>query len=326
LPPPETEPILRVRDLCVTYSAENSRGVAALRGLTLDIAPRQIVGILGESGSGKSTLAATLIRMLPANASCEGSIWFAGTDLLAIGKRELNRVRGKDLALIHQTPSLSLNPVVRVGEQISQVIRTHLAESKARAKELAVAALDEVHLPQPDRMYQAYPHQLSGGQQQRVAIARALACRPRLVIADEPTAALDATLQIEILQLIRELNQKFGTAFLLITHSPALLAVVADRVAVMYAGRIIEQADARQIFGDPLHPYTRALLRLMPGRNRRTAGQALDAIPGAPPDLTNIPRGCEFEPRCSLRREICRSLPPRTTEKAGRSVSCFEYD
>ncbi len=319
-------PLLQVRDLHVTYSVAGDTRVAAVRGVNLEVAHGQIVGVLGESGCGKSTLASALMRTLPPNAKAEGSASFTAVNLLALNEDELNNVRGRDLAVIHQTPSLSLNPVVRVGEQISQVIRTHLDVSKARERELALAALTEVHLPDSERIYRAYPHQLSGGQQQRVAIARAVVCRPKLVIADEPTAALDATLKIEILQLIRELNQKFGTAFLLITHSPALIAAVADRIAVMYAGRVVEEADARQICSDPLHPYTRALLKLMPKKPNHAARRAFDAIPGAPPDLTNVPRGCEFEPRCSVRREICRSLPPRVTEKLDRSVSCFEYD
>ena len=323
---PLEPPLLQIRELRVTYFVADGTRVAAVRGVNLDVARGQVVGILGESGCGKSTLAAALMRTLPANATVEGSLSFSGTNLLALNELELNRVRGKDLAMISQTPSLSLNPVVRVGEQINQVIRTHLELPKTREKEMATAALNEVHLPDPERIYRAYPHQLSGGQQQRVAIARALACRPKLVIADEPTAALDATLQIEILQLIRELNKKSGIAFVLITHSPALLAAVADRVAVMYAGRAVEEGEARQVFSDPLHPYTRALLKLMPGKNNRTEKRQFDAIPGAPPDLTNLPAGCEFEPRCSARRDICRALTPRVTEKFGRSVSCFEYD
>lgn len=323
---PLERPLLQIRELRVTYYVAGGTRVTAVRGVNLDVTHGQVVGILGESGCGKSTLAAALMRTLPVNAKAEGSLFFGGTDLLALNERELNNVRGKEIAIISQTPSLSLNPVVRVGEQISQVIRAHLGLPKTHQKEMAMAALSEVHLPDPERIYRAYPHQLSGGQQQRVAIARALACRPKLVIADEPTAALDATLQIEILQLIRELNKKSGIAFVLIIHSPALLAAVADRVAVMYAGRVVEEGEARQIFSDPLHPYTRALLKLMPGKNNGAAGRKFDAIPGAPPDLTNLPAGCEFEPRCSLRREICRSLAPRVTEKVGRSVSCFEYD
>jgi len=324
--PLEKEPLLQVRELRVTYSVAGGTRVAAVRGVNLDVAQAQVVGILGESGCGKSSLAAALMRTLPVNAQSEGSISLAGRNLFQLNESELNEVRGKDLAIISQTPSLSLNPVVRVGEQMSQVIRTHLGLPKMREREMVTAALNEVHLPDPERIYRAYPHQLSGGQQQRVAIARALACRPKLVIADEPTAALDATLQIEILQLIRELNQKHEIAFVLITHSPALLAAIADRVAVMYAGRVVEEGEARQIFSDPLHPYTRALLKLMPGRNNRKAARKFDAIPGAPPDLTNLPAGCEFEPRCSARRDICRSLTPLITEKAGRTVSCFEYD
>ena len=323
---PLERPLLQIRELRVTYCVAGGTRVAAVRGLNFDVAHGQVVGILGESGCGKSTLAAALMRTLPANARVKGSLSLNGTNLLALNEDELNHVRGKDLAIISQTPSLSLNPVVRVGKQISQVIRTHHELPKTRERELAMAALSEVHLPEPERIYRAYPHQLSGGQQQRVAIARALACRPKLVIADEPTAALDATLQIEILQLFRELNQKLGIAFVLITHSPALLVAIADRIAVMYAGRVVEEGEARHIFSDPLHPYTRALLKLMPAKNNRTAGRKFDAIPGVPPDLTNLPAGCEFEPRCSARREICRSLAPRVTEKVGRSVSCFEYD
>lgn len=316
----------RVEKLSVRYRLGSDKSVPALRGISLRLVAGQILGVLGESGCGKSTLAAAIMRTLPPNAQCEGTISFNGIDLLAVNEQQLDEIRGKEIALIHQSPALSLNPVVRVGEQISQVIRTHLPVSAREAREQAVAMLNEVHLPDAARIYRSYPHQLSGGQQQRVAIAQALACRPALVIADEPTSSLDATLQLEILQLLRELNQKFGTAFLLIAHDPALLAAVADRVAVMYAGRVIEEGPLPQLFTDPLHPYTRALLKLMPVGARENRAARLEVIPGVPPNPTELPRGCEFEPRCRERMQICSHSAPPVTARQGRAVCCFEYE
>lgn len=332
LPLPQDQPVLlRIGGLRVSYAIERRgapRGgqiVEAVRGLNLNLGRGQVLGILGESGCGKSSLAQSLVRMLPENARCEGAIVFDGVELLGLGESRLNEIRGKEIALIHQTPGLSLNPVLRVGEQISQVIRTHLPVSSGEAKERALAMLNEVQLPDAARIYDRYPHQLSGGQQQRVAIAQALACRPKLVVADEPTAALDATLQLEILQLLQDLNGKFGSAILLITHDPAVLAAVADRVAVMYAGRVVEEGSTRQIFSSPLHPYTRALLRLMQGEKVH-GRRAFEVISGTPPDPSNLPPGCEFEPRCRERMEICRGCAPAATTREGRLVTCFEYE
>ncbi len=325
--PLETRALLRVENLRVSYQI-GDRQVEALRGVDLLLRPGQTVGILGESGCGKSTLAGALLRTLPANAKCEGSVVFEGIDVLGLDERGLDEIRGKEIALIPQTPSLALNPVVCVGEQVSQVIRAHLPVTKREAREQALAMLNTVHLPEAERTYRSYPHQLSGGQQQRVAIAQALACRPSLVIADEPTAALDATLQIEILQLLRELNQNFGTAFLLITHDPALLAAVADRIAVMYAGRVIEDGEADKVLREPLHPYTSALLKLMhSGAGERQGDKRrLKVIPGGPPNPAELLSGCSFEPRCLERMEICRKATPRATAWQGRNVSCFEYE
>ena len=316
---------MQVKNLWVRYAVGRGGVIEAVRGLNLSVRPGQVLGILGESGCGKSTLAQSLMRLLPRHATCQGTVLFDGLDLLEVDEPQLDDIRGKEIALIHQTPGLSLNPVVRVGEQISQVIRAHVRVSAREAREQTLSILNGAHLPDAQRIYRSYPHQLSGGQQQRVAIAQAVACRPKLVIADEPTAALDATLQVEILQLLRELNQKFGSAIVLITHNPAVLAAVAERVAVMYAGRVIEEGDVGDIFSHPLHPYTRALLGLMAGetiQNRR----GFDVIPGAPPNPSDLPPGCEFEPRCRERMDVCRSCAPEMTKREGRLVSCFEYE
>ena len=323
--------LLRIEWLRVSYAIER-RGVRtgeqivqAVRGLSLEMRRGQVLGILGESGCGKSSVAQALLRMLPGNARCEGAIFLDGVELLGLSESRLNEVRGKEISLIHQTPALSLNPVVRVGEQVNQVLRAHIPVSAREAKEQAVEMLNEVQLPDPARIYDRYPHQLSGGQQQRVAIAQALACRPKLVVADEPTAALDPTLQLDILQLLRQLNRKFGTAILLITHDPAVLAAIADRVAVMYAGRVVEEGSTREMFGGPMHPYTRALFRLMRG-DRIQGGHEFEVIPGAPPDPANLPPGCEFEPRCRERMEVCRASVPATSTRDERVVTCFEYE
>ena len=252
-----------VEKLSVSYHPEGGRPVHALDRASLEIRPGELVGVLGESGSGKSTLATAMLRLLPADARCDsGSIRFQNRDLFALSETELRRIRGAAIALIPQDPALALNPVMQVGVQIAEVLRAHFSmtqrERRARVDEL----LAEVGFDQPRRIDRAYPHQLSGGQRQRIVIAQAMACRPALVIADEPTSKLDASLQAEILSLMREIGRRHQTAFLLISHDPTVLAGFVDRIVVMYAGRVVEEGRTAEIFRAPLHPYTQALVRL----------------------------------------------------------------
>jgi oligopeptide/dipeptide ABC transporter ATP-binding protein len=322
------ETLALVHRLSVTYLPDSDQPVRALDQASLEIRPGELVGILGESGSGKSTLAAAFLRLLPADARYDsGAIHFRGRNLLVLPEAELRRMRGAEIALIPQDPALALNPVVRVGYQIAEVLRAHLPmaarERRTRVEEL----LAEVGFDQPQPIYSAYPHQLSGGQRQRVAIAQAMSCRPALVIADEPTSKLDASLQAEILSLMREISQRHHTAFVLISHDPTVLAGFVNRVAVMYAGRIVEEGYTEDIFRRPLHPYTLALVRLCARYLSKTGVRTRFAsIEGEPPDLACLGVGCRFAPRCPERMEVCteRGLQ-ETTPQPSHRVSCFKY-
>jgi len=321
--------LLRVRRLSVNYASRVHAPVLALRRLDLEISAGEVVGILGESGCGKSTLALSILGLLPAGAWADGSILFRNEELLRLPEAQLRRIRGAKISLIHQEPGLALSPVMRVGEQIAEVIGAHRSLKRKARKQEAESMLQEVHLTDPERIYAAYPHQLSGGELHRVAIAQALACRPDLVIADEPTRSLDVTVQGEILGVLQNLKRKFGTALMFITHNPALLVGFTDRVAVMYAGRVVEAGSLSRVFGRPLHPYTRGLLELMPRSLRSSdlpVGSRLPAIPGGPPELHCLSQGCAFEPRCSLRTGICRSqCPEELVPETDHRVSCFNH-
>jgi oligopeptide/dipeptide ABC transporter ATP-binding protein len=323
------EKLARIRDLTITYSREGESPIHALEGVNLDIHQGEIVGMLGESGSGKSTLALAMLRLLPESAQyARGSIFFQGEDLLALAAPALRRVRGKEISLVSQDPALSLNPVIKVGEQIAEVIRAHIPLRGKQRRSRVLELLEEVGFEKRDEIYHAYPHQLSGGQRQRIAIAQAIACRPALVIADEPTSKLDAALQTDILALLSDLQARHGMALLVITHDPTLLAGFAHRVVVMYAGRIVEDASTRSTFCEPLHPYTQALMSLSAGRviSPKSVKLRLPVIQGAPPDLTRAAAGCRFEPRCSERMPVCTTCePPETTPELSRRVSCFKY-
>ena len=322
--------LLRVSGLSVGYASPEHAPLMVLRQLNLEIATGEIVGILGESGCGKSTLARSIVRLLPDDAQVDGSILFRNEELLRLPEKQLREVRGARIALIHQEPGLALSPVMRAGDQIAEVIRAHRNLAPNARKLEVESVLRQVHLADVGRIYAAYPHQLSGGELHRVAIAQALACRPDLIIADEPTRSLDVTVQAEILAVFRNLNRTFRTAILFITHNPALLAGFADRIAVMYAGRVVEIGGGSMVFSQPLHPYTKGLLELVPrsfrGDHFPTSGR-LRAIPDGPPDLTNLIHGCAFEPRCSRRTEICRTdYPEELRSEADHRVSCFNHD
>jgi oligopeptide/dipeptide ABC transporter ATP-binding protein len=303
--------------------------VRALDGLSIDISAGEIVGLLGESGCGKSTLAGALLRLLPPNAKCEaGTILIRGRDLFNLSEKELRLIRGRLISRIPQDLALELNPVMTAGSQIGEVLRAHWASNAQQRRARVMELLREVGFDQPEQIYSAYPHQLSGGQRQRIAIAQAIACRPDLLIADEPTSKLDATLQGEIIALLSKIRQQHRTAILLISHDPALFAGFADRVAVMYAGRIVEVGRSAEILGRPLHPYTQGLVRLM--MPLEVAGSRvrsrLPAIEGESFDPTCFPVGCRFAPRCVERMDVCsRRYPGEFLPEPSRPVSCFKY-
>jgi oligopeptide/dipeptide ABC transporter ATP-binding protein len=320
-------PLLQVRGLSVAYVSPMEESLRALDDATFDLSAGESLAILGESGCGKSTLALALVGLLPSSAVVAGSVRLSGRELLGRDERELRAIRGATISIIFQEPGLALNPVLSVGTQVSEVARAHRSSSSQTARDAAKRALVEVGL-EPERFFGRYPHELSGGEQQRVVIAQALVCRPQLVIADEPTASLDATVQLEILELMRDLKQRLQVSFLLISHNPAVLAFLADRVLTMYAGRLVESGTRRQVLGNALHPYTRGLLAAMPALAVSGAARTpFTVIPGRPPELRGTPAaGCRFEERCPLRMDVCaESDPVAVAAESGHDVSCFQY-
>jgi oligopeptide/dipeptide ABC transporter ATP-binding protein len=322
------QPLLQVQNLEVRYSLDGERQSVAVDDLSFSISAGEAVGVLGESGCGKTTLGLSLLRLLPKAARVlRGAVLFRGRDLVTLAERDLRKVRGAGISMVHQEPGMALNPVIRVGDQIAEVLRSHDSLSWTRAREEARALLAQVGLAGEKRIDLAYPHQLSGGQKQRVVIAQAIACHPALVIADEPTTALDAATQMEILTLLKSLQNKLQLAFLLISHNPDELEHFVDRILVMYAGRVVEEGPARNVIQAPLHPYTQGLLRArptaVPGAKRKLP---LAVIPGEPPDLTDLPAGCAFEARCSDGRSLCRTRKPEEVwPEAARRVCCINY-
>jgi len=323
-------PFLQVQDLHVAYISRAGQKSPALAGLSFEVRPGETLGVLGESGSGKSTLAAALLRLLPGNGEIEkGVVLFEGQDLLRAEPRTLQRIRGARIAVIFQEPSLALHPMIRIGEQIKDVFAAHESSSRGVLRQKTLQLLAEVFPTDAARIAESYPHQLSGGQQQRVLIAQAIACGPSLVVADEPTASLDPSTQMEILSLFRKLREKFHLSVILITHNPAVLAGFADRVLVMYAGKAAEVGPAEKVLGSPQHPYTRALLQSMPSRLEGYANQRkskLPVIPGEAPNLEVLATGCRFEARCADRMELCTRREPAVVNVGeSHAVSCFKY-
>jgi oligopeptide/dipeptide ABC transporter ATP-binding protein len=323
-------PLLEVQDLHIEYSSRAGRVFSALAGVSFSVQPGEILGVLGESGSGKSTLALALLRLLPGNGKIQrGAVVFEGQDLVRAEFRAVERVRGARLAMVFQEPSLALHPTIRIRQQISDVLTAHRSLSRRTLGEKTLQLLQEVFPADAERIADSYPHQLSGGQQQRVMIAQAIACSPSLIVADEPTASLDPTTQQEILSLFKTLREKFNLSLILITHNPALLAELADRVLVLYAGRISEIGPAEKILTSPQHPYTRALLQSMPpGMDEVAMGRKsrLRVIPGEVPSSAAGANGCRFESRCADRMELCTQLEPaEVSVSPGHSVSCFKY-
>ncbi len=322
-------PILRVADLRVAYGAGTGAPVPILGGVGFELSAGEALGVLGESGCGKSTLCLALLGLLPPGGGVTGgSVRFEGRELLELPEAGLQRLRGRRLAMIFQEPGLALNPCLRVGEQIADLPRIHRGWRRRRARAAVLELLARVRFTDPERVYRAYPHQLSGGQRQRVVIAQALVCEPALVVADEPTASLDAVTGRELVDLLRSLLRDLGTALLFVSHDPAVLAGLADRLAVMYAGRLVEVGERDRVLADPLHPYTRALLECAPAAGSGSVGRRrpLPTIPGSAPDPAELPPGCAFEPRCRERREECAERPPPLARRrGGRRVACVLY-
>jgi peptide/nickel transport system ATP-binding protein len=301
-------PILRVDNLRTHFFT--SDGVSrAVDGVSFDVARRQTLGIVGESGCGKSVTALTILRLIPIPPGkvVSGEILFQGENLLNLRPREMRAIRGNRISMIFQEPMTSLNPVFTVGEQIAEVFRVHRRLSRREAWDEAVRMLDIVKIPVPRRRASEYPHQMSGGMRQRAMIAMALSCDPELLIADEPTTALDVTVQAQILQLMEDLKEKVNSSIMMITHDLGIIAEVSDEVVVMYAGQIVEHADVHAIFNSPSHPYTQGLLRSIPKIDEIKKGQKLEPISGNVPDPTEHPPGCRFHPRCPFAKEECKS-------------------
>lgn len=313
--------LLRIRGL--TMTARTTRGPARiLSDIHLEIGRGRILGIVGESGSGKSSLASCLLRLLPPNLErLEGRVELAGTDLLALPDAAMAALRGTRIAMVFQDPMMTLNPVLKVGLQIVETIQAHEKVAPDEARRRAREALVAVGIPSPDERLEAYPHQLSGGMRQRVAIAIALVNKPDLIIADEPTTALDVTIQGQILAEVQKLARDTGTALVWITHDLGVVAGLSDRIAVMYGGRVVEQGTTDDILERPVHPYTVGLLGSLPTRQR--AGEPLVQIPGMAPSLLKMPEGCAFRPRCPRASGACIAVPEIRTDVPGREYRCF---
>jgi peptide/nickel transport system ATP-binding protein len=318
--------LLEVRDLRMGFPRDGGQGqvlALALDGVSFSLDRGRVLGIVGESGCGKSMTALSIMRLVPSPGRIVGGqIVFAGRDLLALPEREMRTLRGAEIAMIFQEPMTALNPVIDVGDQVAEALRLHRGMGRREARARSTALLGEVGIPEPARRARSYPHELSGGMRQRIMIAMAIACEPELLIADEPTTALDVTIQAEILELLRALRERRGMALMLITHDLGVVAEQADDVAIMYAGRIVEHAPVRELFHHPKHPYTRALLRSMPklGEHR----DRLEAIPGQVPDLARLPSGCAFRDRCPDVAPACADIRPPLEQKGPQhEVACI---
>jgi len=311
-----SDPLLKVEDLRVSFATEEGV-VQAVDGVSFELAAGEVLAVVGESGSGKSVTAMTLMGLTRSpNARFEGSATYKGTELITAEEDELRRVRGAEIAMIFQDPMTSLNPVHRIGSQIIEQIQEHEGLPDAQARERTVELLERVGIPRARERVDNYPHEFSGGMRQRVMIALALSCNPSVLIADEPTTALDVTIQAQILQRMRDLRQETGAAVILVTHDLGVVADIADRIAVMYAGRIVEQGTLDQIFYDPQHPYTWGLLGSIT-RVDKPRPERLPAIAGLPPSLADRPEGCHFRPRCPHEFAQCTTVPPLEARKPG---------
>ena len=320
--------LLEIKDLRTVFDTAKGR-ISAVDGVSLGLNAGDTLGIVGESGCGKTMLALTIMNLIPANGKIvNGEILFSGQDLLKISYEEMRKKRGSEIAMIFQEPMTSLNPVLRVGEQIAEAIRLHQKLPSKEAIALSIEQLREVGIDDPEKLVREYPHQLSGGMRQRVMIAMAMSCHPQLLLADEPTTALDVTIQAQILDLISSLKEKSNMAVILITHDLGIIAQTAKNVAVMYAGKIVENSTVENIFDHPLHPYTRGLIESMPARCAASSdsGNYLKTIPGNVPSLYNLPAGCRFFDRCTVAQKECNQREPSISEVGKEHfVSCWKY-
>ena len=321
-------PVLEIKGLRTQFSTADGK-VEVLRGIDLAVDAGKTLAVVGESGSGKSVTALSVMRLLPETSAeiTAGEVIVGGRNLVALSEDEMCRVRGDEISMIFQEPMTSLNPVMTIGSQLTEMLRQHRKVSRREARRLAIELLERVRIADAPARMAEYPHRLSGGMRQRVMIAMALACEPRLLIADEPTTALDVTIQAQILALLSRLQDEFGTAVVLITHNLGVVAEVADEVAVMYAGHIVERSDVERLFEDPLHPYTAGLLGATPSGEDPSDGDDADRrlteIPGMVPSLGNLPQGCAFAPRCPRAIDICRKVsPPLVALPDRRRVAC----
>ena len=322
------ENVLGIKNL-KTYFFTRRGVVPAVDGVDMRIGKGQVIGVVGESGCGKSMTAMSIVRLLSYPGKIvEGEILLEGQDLAQASEKRMREIRGNDISVIFQEPMTSLNPVLTVGKQVREAVLLHQKVSKKEARERVIEMFRQVGIPEPEERYRSYPHQLSGGLRQRVMIAMAMICNPKLLLADEPTTALDVTIEAQILHLMKQLQEKRGTAILLITHNLGVVAEICDYVYVMYAGKVVEQADVFTLFREPLHPYTSGLIRSIPKvHEQEGGGQRLYTIKGMVPNLLHMPEGCAFCPRCEHATERCRLEKPELYDRGdGHRVRCFLYE
>jgi peptide/nickel transport system ATP-binding protein len=331
---PSTTPVLEIKNLRTWFKTK--AGLAkAVDGISLQVTKGRILGIIGESGCGKSVSAFSILRLLPMPPAyiVSGEILLGGRDLLGLTEVQMRSIRGKEISMIFQEPMTSLNPVLSIGYQLREAIMIHQTVRKQKANKIALEMLELVRVSDPEKRLEQYPHELSGGMRQRVMIAMALVCRPKLLIADEPTTALDVTIQAQILNLIVRLKEEIGMSVILITHDLGVVAETADDVMVMYSGRIVEKSTAEELFSNPMHPYTQGLLKSVRFMDAmlvdKNGNNRLPEIPGIVPNLTNLPRGCAFEPRCNRAQPECRQISPilkNTGNSPFHEVACLEVE
>jgi len=314
--------ILEVEQLRTRFRTDNGV-VSVVDGVDFSIRAGETLGVVGESGCGKSVTSLSIMRLLPPNGNSEGSIRFNGKSVLELSEKDMQRVRGNEIAMIFQEPMTSLNPLHTVGKQIEEAVMLHTKVDHAQAKERAIAMLKAVGMPRAEEIYGEFPHQLSGGMRQRVMIAMAMSCDPQLIIADEPTTALDVTIQAQILDLMRNLKEKTGTSIMLITHDLGVVAEMCDRVIVMYAGQVVEETDVETLFENPKHPYTIGLMNSIP--DLEDEREYLETIPGSVPLAHQMPKGCRFAPRCSKAMPICEEKAPELLQLEGHKCRCWLY-
>jgi len=326
---PDRDRILEVNDL-KTYFGTDEGTVKAVDGVSFHINRGETLAVVGESGSGKSVTSLSIMRLIatPPGRIADGEMLFEGQDLVKMSEAQMRKIRGNDISMIFQEPMTSLNPVYTVGDQIAEAIQLHQKKSRKQAMKLAAEMLDLVGIPEPGKRVHNYPHQMSGGMRQRVMIAMALSCGPKLLIADEPTTALDVTIQAQILDLMRQLQREIGMSILFITHDLGVVAEIADRVVVMYAGRAVEEGDVREIFANPQMPYTLGLMNSIPRVDKAALHQdRLEAIPGNVPNPLYLPQGCSFHPRCRFMQEKCKeAIPPLEDTGGGHMVRCVRWN